>query len=40
MADGVRDLAPAGDEVFARLVRQGAADDLDQANAELASFPG
>jgi hypothetical protein len=38
-ADGIRDLAAAGDEVFGRLLRQGAADDLDQALAELASFP-
>jgi hypothetical protein len=38
-ADGVRDLAAAGDEVFERLLRQGVADDLDQAIAELATFP-
>ena len=38
-ADGIRDLAAAGDEVFGRLLRQGAADDLDQAIAELTIFP-
>jgi hypothetical protein len=38
-ADGIRDLAAAGDEVFERLLRQGVADDLDQAIAELTSFP-
>jgi hypothetical protein len=38
-ADGVRRLAAAGDEVFGRLLSQGAADDLDQALAELGSFP-
>jgi hypothetical protein len=38
-ADGIRDLAAAGDEVFGRLLRQGVADDLDQALAELGSFP-
>jgi len=38
-ADGIRDLAAAGDEACERLLRQGAADDLDQALAELASFP-
>lgn len=39
-ADGVRELAATGDPVFARLVRQGVTDDLDQALAELAAFPG
>jgi hypothetical protein len=38
-ADGIRDLATAGDEVSERLLRQGVADDLDQAIAELTSFP-
>jgi hypothetical protein len=38
-ADGIRDLAAAGDEVFGRLLRQGVADDLDKAIAELTSFP-
>jgi len=38
-ADGIRDLAAAGDEASGRLLRQGVADDLDQALAELASFP-
>ena len=38
-ADGVRDLAAAGDEVFGRLLSQGVADDLDRALAELGSFP-
>jgi hypothetical protein len=38
-ADAVRDLAGAGDEVSGRLLRQGVADNLDQAIAELASFP-
>jgi hypothetical protein len=38
-ADGIRDLAAAGDQVSGRLLRQGVADDLDQANAELTSFP-
>jgi hypothetical protein len=38
-AGGIRDLAAAGDEVFGRLLRQRAVDDLDQAIAELASFP-
>jgi hypothetical protein len=38
-ADGVRDLAAAGDEVFGRLLSQGVADDLDRALADLGSFP-
>jgi hypothetical protein len=38
-ADAVRDLAATGDPVFERLLRQGVADDLDQATAELAGFP-
>jgi hypothetical protein len=38
-ADGIRDLAAAGDEAFGRLVDQGVSDALDQAIAELASFP-
>ena len=38
-AGGIRDLAASGDEVFGRLLRQGVADDLDQAVAELAAFP-
>ena len=38
-ADGIRDLAAAGDEASGRLLKQGVADDLDQALAELASFP-
>jgi hypothetical protein len=38
-ADGIRDLAAARDEVSERLLRQGVADDLDQAITELASFP-
>ena len=38
-ADGIRDLAAAGDEAFGRLLRQGVPDALDQAIAELASFP-
>ena len=38
-AYGIRDLAAAGDEVSARLLRQGVADDLDQAIAELTSLP-
>jgi Phosphotransferase enzyme family len=38
-ADGIRDLAAARDEVSERLLRQGVAGDLDQAIAELASFP-
>lgn len=38
-ADGIRALAAAGDTVSARLLRQGVADDLDQAITELTSFP-
>ena len=38
-ADGIRDLAAAGDEPFARLLNDGVPDALDQAIAELASFP-
>jgi Phosphotransferase enzyme family len=38
-ADGIRDLAAAGHQAFEQLLRQGAADDLDQALAELATFP-
>ncbi len=38
-ADGIRDLAAAGDEAFARLLSEGVPDALDQAIAELASFP-
>jgi hypothetical protein len=38
-ADGIRDLAASGDEAFGRLLRQGVPDVLDEAIAELASFP-
>jgi hypothetical protein len=38
-AHGIRDLAAAGDEASERLLKQVVADDLDQALAELASFP-
>ena len=38
-ADGIRDLAACGDEAFGRLLRQGVPEALDQAVAELASFP-
>ncbi|GLY80482.1 phosphotransferase [Actinoallomurus iriomotensis] len=38
-ADGIRELAAAGDPVFQRLLQQGIADDLDQALAELVTFP-
>jgi Ser/Thr protein kinase RdoA (MazF antagonist) len=38
-ADGIRDNAAAGDEASGRLLRQGVPDALDQAIAELASFP-
>lgn len=36
-ANGIRDLAAAGDEAFGRLLRQGIPDALEQAIAELAS---
>jgi hypothetical protein len=38
-ADGIRDLAARGDEAFGRLLRDGVADALDLAVAELAGFP-
>jgi phosphotransferase family enzyme len=38
-ASGIRSHAAAGDAVFARLLHQGVADDLDRAFTELASFP-
>ena len=38
-ANGIRDLAAAGDEAFGNLLRQGIPDALEQAIAELASFP-
>jgi hypothetical protein len=38
-ADGIRGNAAAGDEASGRLLRQGVPDALDQAIAELASFP-
>jgi hypothetical protein len=38
-AHAVRDLAATGDPVFERLLRQGVADDLDLATAELTNFP-
>jgi hypothetical protein len=38
-ANAIRDLAATGDPVFERLLRQGVADDLDQATAELTNFP-
>ena len=38
-ANGIRGLAAAGDEAFRRLLRQGIPDALEQAIAELASFP-
>ena len=38
-ADGIRDRAASGDPAFVRLLRQGIPDALDQAVAELASFP-
>ena len=38
-ARGIRDNAAAGDEASGRLLRQGVPDALDQAIAELASFP-
>jgi hypothetical protein len=39
-ADGIRALAAAGDEAFARLLRHRIPEACDQAAAELASFPG
>ena len=38
-ANGIRDLAGTGDQVSEQLLRQGVADDLEQALAELSSFP-
>jgi hypothetical protein len=38
-ADGIRELATTGDEVSESLLRQGVADNLDQALTELDSFP-
>ncbi|NYH87938.1 hypothetical protein [Actinopolymorpha rutila] len=38
-ADSIRDLAASGDEAFLRLLGQGIPDALDQAVAELATFP-
>lgn len=38
-ADGIRSRAAAGDSVSGRLLGQGVAESLDQAVAELASFP-
>nr|WP_238345700.1 phosphotransferase [Actinopolymorpha cephalotaxi] len=38
-ADSIRELAASGDEAFVRLLGQGIPDDLDQAVAELATFP-
>jgi hypothetical protein len=38
-AYGIRDLAASGDPAVGRLLRQGIPDALDQAVAELASFP-
>ena len=38
-ADGIRDRAAAGEEVFGRLLRQGVPDALGRAITELASFP-
>jgi Phosphotransferase enzyme family len=38
-ADGIRDGAAAGDEAHRRLLSQGVAADLDEAIAELATFP-
>jgi len=37
--DGIRDRAASGEEAFGRLLREGIPDALDQAIAELASFP-
>jgi hypothetical protein len=38
-ADGIRQYAARGDEAFRRLLRDGVPDALDQAIAELATFP-
>jgi hypothetical protein len=38
-AGGIRDRAAAGEEAFVRLLREGIPDALEQAVAELASFP-
>jgi hypothetical protein len=38
-ADGIRDRAASGEKAFGRLLRQGIPDALDEAVAELASFP-
>jgi hypothetical protein len=38
-ADGIRDLAASGEEAFGELLRQGVPAAIDQAIAELASFP-
>src|SRR5262249_32714883 len=38
-AAGIRDKAAAGDEASGRLLRQGLPDAIDQALADLASFP-
>ena len=38
-AAGIRDKAAAGDEPFGRLLRQGVPEAIDQALADLASFP-
>jgi hypothetical protein len=38
-ATGIRDKAAAGDEASGRLLRQGVPDAVDQALADLASFP-
>ena len=38
-ADGIRERAAAGEEAFGRLLREGISDALEQAVAELASFP-
>lgn len=38
-AGRIRDKAAAGDEVFGRLLDQGVPDAIDQALADLASFP-
>lgn len=39
-ADGIRTLASAGDEMSGKLLREGIADNLDQALTELTAFPG